>query len=97
MKAHSLHFVNFSLAKELVLFGVKDRTITDNTFDLFLLQAKFYLYKCKFQNVLPILASFQKLLKQYYQTLHYAAAIENSVTNFKAVWFQYEAFIGVTA
>ena len=37
----------------LELVGTKGNTITDKGFDFVLLMAKFYIYKCKFQEALP--------------------------------------------
>jgi hypothetical protein len=60
------HCHNFNVNKHLILFGVKEGVRSDAVIDFIMLLAKFYVYKCKLQNVLPFLRHFLLYLKQRY-------------------------------
>ena len=62
---------NFALDKELVLFGTKKNMKTDSVIDFVLLFAKFYIYKCKLQDVKPTIPTFTSLLKDRYSLEKY--------------------------
>ena len=48
------------LSECLILLGIDDNIKTDNAFDLILLLAKQYLYKCKIEKRLPNIDIFRK-------------------------------------
>ena len=54
---------NIKIIENLVLFGVDSTVITDNIFDLIILLAKQYLYRCKFEQSVPLVSVFRKQLK----------------------------------
>ena len=49
---NSPHINNLSLDAELIIFGENSITVTDGIFDLFILLAKFFIYKCKVTDTL---------------------------------------------
>ena len=54
---------NIRITENLVLFGIDSTAITDKIFDLIILLAKQYLYRCKFEQSLPLTSVFRKQLK----------------------------------
>ena len=53
----------FNLCPELVLFGTTDNVFTDKAIDSILLYAKYYIYKCKLQEIRPTLDLYISELK----------------------------------
>ena len=45
------------------MFGIDSTVITDNMFDFIILLAKQYLYRCKFEQSVPLVSVFRKQLK----------------------------------
>ena len=58
---------NIKITENLVLFGVDSTVITDKNFDLMILLAKQYLYRCKFEQSVPLVSVFRKQLKLRYK------------------------------
>ena len=54
---------NIKITENLVLFGIDSTAITDKIFDLIILLAKQYLYRCKFEQSVPLISVFRKQLK----------------------------------
>ena len=51
-----------TLDENIVLFGHDIHFKLDSTFDLIILQAKFFIYKCKINKTIPQLHSFKRYL-----------------------------------
>ena len=51
---------------------------SDNTFDLIILQAKFFIYECKFNKTMPQLHLFRRYLKTNFQVYKYNAELNMS-------------------
>ena len=54
---------NIKITENLVSFGVDSTVITDTIFDLIILLAKQHLYRCKFEQSVPLASVFRKQLK----------------------------------
>ena len=52
-----------TLNENIVLFGHDIHFKPDNTFDVIILQAKFFIYKCKIHKTIPQVHSFKRYLK----------------------------------
>ena len=52
-----------TLNENIVLFGHDIHCKSDNTFELIILQAKFFIYKCKINKIIPQLHLFKRYLK----------------------------------
>ena len=59
---HQLHFI-----ENIVLFGHDIHFKSDNTFDLIILEAKFFIYKCKINKTIPQLNLFKRYLKTNFE------------------------------
>ena len=75
---------NIKITEDLVLFGIDSTVITDNMFDLIILLAKQYLYRCKFEQSVPLVSVFRKQLQLRYK-------LENA---FNARWHCCKTFAG---
>ena len=75
--------------KNLVLFGVDSTVITDNIFDLIILLAKQYLYRCKLEQSVPLVSVFRKQLKLRYKSEEYNSKITFKENAFNARWHCY--------
>ena len=58
---------NIKITENLVLFGIDSTAITDKIFDLIILLAKQYLYRCKLEQSVPLVSVFRKQLKLRYK------------------------------
>jgi hypothetical protein len=89
LKDKCQHCYNMGFSKELILFGVRLNTRTDKVMDLLLLLAKFYIYKCKLQDVYPNLQAFVAVLKNRFCIEKYLSVLNYTATKFEENWFPY--------
>ena len=87
------HLGNLNLSLELILFGVEDNTKTDKIFDLLLLLAKFYIYKCKVQNVKLNINNFKKEVQQKYIIEKHLYYSKNKLALFFTKWSLYHSLV----
>ena len=80
--------------EKLILFGLDINTVTDHVFDEILLVAKYYLFKCKYDNRLPLLSNFICHLTTHYETLEYNSKIKSNYDVFKNEWMFYTRLLG---
>ena len=66
---------NIKITENLVLFGIDSTAITDRSFDLIILLAKQYLYRCKFEQSVPLVSVFRKQLKLRHKLEKYNSKI----------------------
>ena len=88
-----VHITNLSISEELVLFGVKKEIYTDGIFDFILLLAKYYIYTCKLNNVIPRVQVFHKYLKKRYVIEKYYYAITDNIQLFENQWHAYKTLL----
>ena len=58
-----VHCARLLFTEQLILFGSSDNIFTDNPIDFMILFAKFYIYKCRFQNITPKIRQFLSQLQ----------------------------------
>ena len=85
------HIHNLELSLEFVIFGCKDNTKTDNIFDLLLLLAKYFIYKCKVKNVQLNITHFKNEVKQRYMVEKHIHFSKNCLNKFFTKWSMYRS------
>ena len=69
------------------LFGVDKDMKTDTVFDLTILEAKQFIYRCKLDNCLPTLSVFLQQLMVRYKIEEYNSKISSELSKFNSNWF----------
>jgi len=77
---------NIKITENFVLFSLDSTVITDNIFDLIILLAKQYLYRCKFEQSVPLVSVFRKQLKLRYKLEAYNSKFTFQENAFNARW-----------
>ena len=77
---------DIKITANLVLFGIDSTVITDNIFDLIILLAKQYLYRCKFEQSVPLVSVIKKQLKLRHKLEEYNSKITFQENTFNARW-----------
>ena len=62
---------NLELTEKFILFDVLQNVFTDKVLDLIVMLAKFYIYKCKWQETAPKLKVFLRILRDRYTVERY--------------------------
>ena len=84
---------NIKITENLVLFGIDSTAITDKIFDLIILLAKQYLYRCKFEQSVPLISVFRKQLKLRHKLEEYNSKITFQENAFNARWHCYRPLL----
>ena len=84
-----------TLNENIVLFGHDIHFKSDSTFDLIILQAKFFIYKCKINKTIPQLHSFKRYLKTNFEVYKYNAKLNMSYDKIVIEWCPYQPLIDV--
>ncbi|WP_419612224.1 LYR motif-containing protein, partial [Thiolapillus sp.] len=84
-------FVN--LNESIVLFGHDCSFKSDDTFDLIILLAKFFIYKCKVKKNIPQFHLFRNYLKTAFEAYKYIAIINMSYDKFTKEWQFYKTLM----
>ena len=84
-----------TLNENIVLFGHDIHFKSDNTFDLIILQAKFFSYKCKINKTMPQLHLFKPYLKTNFEVYKYNAKLNMSYDKIVIEWCPYQQLIDV--
>ena len=69
--------------------------VTTSIFDLIILQAKFFIYKCKINKTIPQLHSFKRYLKTNFEVYKYNAKLNMSYDKIVIEWCPYQQLIDV--
>jgi exonuclease III len=93
MKNVCVHCDRLNLNDSLVLFGCAEQVKTDVVFDFILLNAKFFIYKCRFTKTRPLLMVFLKELKYRYRIEEYCHKINMDSLKFLQNWLPYMELI----
>ena len=88
-----IHCTRLNLNEQLVLFGSSDNIYTDKPINFILLFAKFYIYKCKFQNDRPNIRQFIMQLENRFIIERTLAFKNNKETEFDRNWKLYIPFV----
>ena len=89
LKNKCYNCARFRFKLELVLFGTANNFVTDKTIDFIILFAKFYIYRCRFQNTTPNCVSFILCLKQRLDIERMLAIRRNIYNQFQQLWLPY--------
>ena len=81
-----IHAHNFKFNENLVLFGSSDNVYTDKICDLIVLMAKFYIYRCK---VNQINLSFSMFISELYHRYRVELEINRNSVDFRNNWGPY--------
>ena len=85
--------LNVKFTQNLVLFGTETDIKTDTVFDLVILQAKQFIYKCKLDKCLPTLSCFLQQLMLKYKIDEYNAKISGELPTFIVNWLCYKPIL----
>ena len=84
---------NIKITENLVLFGIDSTAITDKMFDLIILLSKQYLYRCEFEQSVPLISVFRKQLKLRHKLEEYNTKITFQENAFNARWHCYKPLL----
>ena len=93
LRSKCQHCERIAFNLELVIFGTKSNVITDKGFDFILLMAKFYIYKCKFQENLPEFHVFISQLIYRLKIEKNIAFKTDSIEIFERTWYSYKELL----
>ena len=91
MKEKCVTAAMIKLSESIVLFGTDNNVKTDNVFDLIVLLAKLFIYKCKLEKTVPTIFSFKRQLSQKYRVEEYNAKINFELFKFNIDWLPYKS------
>lgn len=86
-RCHIATHINFN--EHIVIFGVDPGIQTDDTTDLIILLAKFFIFKCKISSTIPIIDQFLRELKNRYIVEEHNAKITSKSFKFDNDWRLY--------
>ena len=93
LKDKSPKCTNLAFHEKLILFGSQSRTENDVVIELIILLAKFYIYKCKLEKIIPRTNVFLNMLRHRYRILKYAAFVSMQNDTFDMDWTAYQSII----
>ena len=82
-------YIEFS--EKFILLGVSQNLFTDKVLDLTVLLFKFYIYKCKRQEIAPNFNVFLRIIKDRYTVERYLHIISDKRYEFDTEWLPYKA------
>ena len=85
--------LNVKFTQNLVFFGTEIDIKTDTVFDLVILQAKQFIYKCKLDKCLPTLSCFLQQLMLKHKIDEYNAKISGELPTFIVNWLCYKPIL----
>ena len=91
LKAKTTTCERLTFDEKLILFGITPNTKTDKPLDLIILLGKFFVYKCKFQNVLPSVQTFLPYLKYRHKVEQMVSFSNGKHDVFARQWVPYMA------
>ena len=89
LKSRCTHCDRFVFTKELVIFGIQKSVRLDNAISFIMLYAKFFVYKCKLEKIIPQCDNYIKALKIRLKTEKYNAIVQKQRDKFEANWLPY--------
>ena len=93
LRSNCYNCARLSFKLELVIFGTSENFRTDKAIDFIIIFAKFYIYKCRFQEVTPNCTSFMLSLKDRVNTERMIALRMNRYDQFRLTWLPYSNLI----
>ena len=92
---HCTHCDRLNLSEKFVIFGWTNTMKTDVVIDFIFLFAKFFIWKCRFQNVNPAVDNFVRFLKYRYKIEKFAARSRGAIVSFEKAWLLYSALVNL--
>ena len=86
----------FSFTMELVILGTSNTIKTDKAIDFMILFANFFIYKCRFQDSIPLLLNFMITLKHRLNIEKILAVRSNKHDQFQRTWYPYRELLDNT-
>lgn len=80
---------NLQFFEKFILFGLSNDNSSDSVLDLIILHAKFFIYKCKLQKIIPNVDIFIKILQSVYYDMKYLSKICDNSLLFDLKWNSY--------
>ena len=87
------HCDRLNLCQELILFGIAEHLYTDEALDSVILYAKFFIYKCKLQDIKPEVNLFFIELKHRFVIEKAVASKKGRLKKFVEKWRMYQHFL----
>ena len=84
-----------AFTEALVLFGHDTNFYSDDVFDLIILWAKYFIYKCKWDNIIPNVQLYKKYLQMKYETEKCIAFSKMEFHKFRLDWVSYVNLVDV--
>ena len=85
-----INAISLTINENIVLFGHDSNFKSDDTFDMILLLAKFFIYKCKIQKNIPQFHLFKRYLKNAFDVQKHIALVNMSYDKFVIDWHFYK-------
>ena len=86
-----IYVKNLKFSKNLVILGSSNDHKSDRVLDLIIIMGKYYLYRCKVKECLPIVNHFIYDIYYIYKVEKYSSRkSENKIKNFTNKWLNYE-------
>ena len=89
IKSKCKHCDKVRLTTELILFGKDNKNKTDKALDTIILNAKYFIYKCRINKIKPTIENFQRELKNIIQCEKYSYYIQMKENKFENKWKLY--------
>ena len=90
------HIGKLKLTNKLILFGFDEGCVLDGGLENILMEAKSYIYRCRYDNSIPTIQAFLCHLKRKYRVLRHAAEIEMNLAGFNETWMNYKSLVDHT-
>ncbi|WP_419609554.1 reverse transcriptase family protein [Thiolapillus sp.] len=85
--------VSITLNESIVLFGHDVNFRSDDTFDLIILVAKFFIYKCKVKKIIPQFHFFKQYLRNTFEVYKHNSKVNMSYNKFMTSWHLYKTLV----
>ena len=95
MARNAYNTLGYTLNENVVLFGHDIHFKSDNTFDSIILQAKFFIYKCKINKTMPQLHLFKRYLKTNFEVYKSNAKLNMLYEKIVIEWCPYQHLIDI--
>ena len=85
--------VSITLHESIVLFGHDVNFRSNDTFDLIILVAKFFIYKCKVKKIIPQFHFLKQYLRNTFEVYKHNSKVNMSYNKFMTSWHLYKTLV----
>ena len=85
---------NFNFDNKLILFGISSNATVTNQISFFITMCKYYIYKCRCEETIPLLVPFVNYLKSKHHTNKFIALKNDKLEKFNEDWNQWKNIVG---